>query len=84
MAQGEGKLTNILLGLGLMGESRGWLWQLGRRLGGCRSAQGLPPERELAWGSSEQEEVLWPPSTLFSPPALAPSKKPGACLWPGS
>lgn len=46
--------------------------------------QGLPPEWELAWGSFEQEEVLWPPSTLFSPSALAPSRKPGACLWPGS
>ena len=33
MAQGEGRLTNVLLGLGLMWESRGRLWQLGRRLG---------------------------------------------------
>ena len=76
MAQGEGRL----LGLGLMRESGGRLWQLGRRLGGGHSAQGLPPERELAWGSCEQKDMLWPPSTLFSPPALASSKKPGAWL----
>lgn len=80
MAQGEGRLTNVLLGLGLMRESGGRLWQLGRRLGGGHSAQGLPPERELAWGSCEQEEVLWPSSTLFSPLALAFSEKPGPWL----